>query len=48
MSSKVYSQPEADNLLDKYNDDTSEYDQTVSIDGSVVSKLSTCKFNQES
>ena len=28
-------------LPDKYNDDTSKYDQTVSLNGKVVSKIST-------
>jgi len=28
-------------LSDKYNDDTSKYDQTVSLNGEVVSKIST-------
>lgn len=28
-------------LADKYNDDTAEYDQTVSIKGAVVSQIST-------
>lgn len=31
----------SDTRTDKYNDDTKEYDQTVSLDGKVVSKLST-------
>ena len=26
----------------KYNDDTSKYDQTVSLNGTVVSRISTC------
>jgi len=31
----------ADVLPDKYNDDTKEYDQTVSVNDKVVSKIST-------
>ena len=30
-------------LVDKYNDSTKKYDQTVSLDGKVVSRLSTSK-----
>ena len=32
-------------LLDKYNDATKKYDQTVSLDGKVVSRLSSGKFS---
>jgi hypothetical protein len=28
-------------LVDKYNDSTKKYDQTVSLDGKVVSRIST-------
>jgi hypothetical protein len=31
-------------VVDKYNDSTKKYDQTVSIDGKVVSRLSTGKL----
>lgn len=30
-------------MLDVYNDATSKYDQTVTVGGSVISSLSTCK-----
>ena len=30
-------------LVDKYNDSTKKYDQTVSLDGKVVSRLSSGK-----
>lgn len=34
----------ADVLVDKYNDSTNKTDQSVSINGEVVSTLSTCKW----
>lgn len=33
-------------LVDKYNDSTKKYDQTVSLDGKVVSRLSSGKLLQ--
>lgn len=36
-----FSASKADTLPDKYNDDTKKYDQTVSVNDKVVSKLST-------
>ncbi|KAJ4350482.1 uncharacterized protein N0V89_009103 [Didymosphaeria variabile] len=35
------SQFPTDSFTDKYNDDTAKYDQTVSLDGTVVSEIST-------
>jgi hypothetical protein len=32
-------------LADKYNDSTKKYDQTVSLDGTVVSRLSSGKLS---
>jgi len=32
-------------LADKYNDSTKKYDQTVSLDGKVVSRLSTGRYS---
>lgn len=31
-------------LVDKYNDSTKKYDQTVSLDGKVVSRLSSGEY----